>query len=204
MVEPKLRRSQLNKSTHDLNLTPTGFEKRKSCGGGFASSQYFKKPDDLREKSGKKTKIGQGLFNRRTQSGASNNFLMGSHSHNLLPAFDDFDDDSSLTLATRGSGNSYNVPNLNLSTSMKTLPQYSKQQSLKKQQTLDSMPSARNITPKPTTIPSYMNTTKASAQKSGTRVVKSSQKIASRSGLTSGYKSTGRTGVQTNGDKSVF
>jgi hypothetical protein len=66
----------LNKSTHDL--TPTGFEKRKSCGGGFTSSQYFKKPDDLREKSGKKTKIGQGLFNRRTQSGANNNFLAGS------------------------------------------------------------------------------------------------------------------------------
>ena len=36
MVEPKLRRSQLNKSTNDF--TPPGFEKRKSCGGGFTSS----------------------------------------------------------------------------------------------------------------------------------------------------------------------
>ena len=85
---------------------------------------------------------------------------MGSHSHNLLPTFDDFDDDSSFT---RVSGKTYDTPNLNLSTSMKTLPHYAKQQSLKKQQTLESMPSARNITPKPTYTPSYMNTTKASA-----------------------------------------
>lgn len=92
MVEPKLRRSTLNKSS--LNLTPTGFENtRKSL--GTSSSSYFKKPDDLREKSGKKTKIGQGLFNRRTQSGASNNFLMNSRSHNLLPTYDEsFDDES--------------------------------------------------------------------------------------------------------------
>lgn len=92
MVEPKLRRSALNKSTHDL--TPTGFEKRKSL--GTTSSSYFKKPDDLREKSGKKTKIGQGLFNRRTQSGASNNFLMNSRSHNLLPTYsqESFEDES--------------------------------------------------------------------------------------------------------------
>lgn len=45
----------LNKSQSEL--TPSGFDKtRKSM--GFTSSQYFKKPEDLREKSGEKTKIG--------------------------------------------------------------------------------------------------------------------------------------------------
>ena len=123
MVEPKLRRSTLNKSTHDL--TPTGFEKRKSL--GTTSSSYFKKPDDLREKSGKKTKIGQGLFNRRTQSGASNNFLLNnSRSHNLLPTYDESIDDESPITRDNSRGVTYNVPNLNLSTSMKTLPQFQK------------------------------------------------------------------------------
>ena len=112
----------MNKSTHDL--TQTGFEKRKSL--GMTSSQYFKRPDDLRDKSGKKTKIGQGLFSRRTQSGASNNFLTNnSRSHNLLPAYDESLDDeerdgSQLTRDnSRGAfGNNLNVPSLNLSTSM--------------------------------------------------------------------------------------
>lgn len=123
MVEPKLRRSTLNKSTHDL--TPNGFEKRKSV--GMTSTQYFKGPADLREKSGKKTKIGQGLFTRRTQSGASNNFLSNnSRSHNLLPTYDESleeeeRDGSQLTRDNSRGLSNFNIPNLNLSTSMKSL-----------------------------------------------------------------------------------
>lgn len=78
-----------------------------------------------------------------------------------------------------------------------------------KQVVTSELPSARNTTPKPITqTPSYMNKTKASAQKTNAqRMVKSSQKTnnaVSRTGFNSGYKSNGRSTMGSTTDKSVF
>jgi hypothetical protein len=101
---------------------------------GLASSTFFKKIDQ------QETKIGQGIFNRRTQSGSTTNSIMGvSQSHMVLPAYlpsDDTDQSSTTPI---------------------TLEDLRAAYSQSKQQQAEA-PSARTVTPKPAAPTlSYMN-----------------------------------------------